>query len=347
MRKLGEESDVVQLAAGLRVDWRQNAVESIIGLCRAKISKWLEECPKVRSIKALEELVCRKLKLVFEMVWSDEDLERIIRKYVGLGEPIFATLKAGLNEKTFASLVERRKITGASTDRYVAVVDCRGDKATRRFFTRWHEIAHLLTLQGQLELPLNRSAKNPTERLMDLIAGEIGFYAPIFEPILTEELAREEWLTFDVVERVRERFCPEASFQSTLNACVNRLGSGALVLEAGLGFKKSEQKQLNALQRELIPASRPQPKLRVLNVAGNKWAAGDGLHVHANMQVPSGSLIHSLYSAEHQTLNREVKGVEWLGLWRHSDGMSVSNIQVRIHARRLPKSVLALLLPTN
>src|ERR1051325_647483 len=210
MRKLDSEQEVLKIAAGLKVDWQQNAVQNIIALCHEKISKWLKGAPKIRSIRELEVLVCQKVKLVFEEVRSDEDLTEIVRKYLGLGEPIFATLKSDLDEKTFATLIERRKIDGNSNDRYVAVIDCRGNKAARRFFTRWHEIAHLLTLQGQLELPLHRSTtdQNPTERLMDTIAGEIGFYDPFFPPILREEVAKERGLTFAAVERIRERFCP-------------------------------------------------------------------------------------------------------------------------------------------
>ena len=345
MRRLGQESEVVQLAAELHVDWRQNAVENIMALCHSKILGWLQDSVKISTIQELERLVCRRLKLVFEMVWSDEDLSQIIRKYVGLGEPIFATLRDQLDSKTYGSLIERRRITGTSKDRYVAVIDCRGVKAARRFFTRWHEIAHLLTLHGQLELPLHRSSNSPTERLMDAIAGEIGFYEPLFGPVLAEELAKERFLTFGTVERIRQRFCPDASFQATLNACVNRLGSAALVMEARIGYKKSEQRELDSRQRQLIQSVAPRAKLRVYSVAGNKRAVRSQLKVHQNMQVPPASLIYKLFVNDGGTVRSEIAGVESLGVWRHSDGSSLANIAVRIEARRLPDSVLALVLP--
>lgn len=349
MKKLGDEAEVRQLAAGLKVDWRQNAVENIITLCHSKISNWLRGHPTVTSMAELEHLVCRKLKLVFEFVWSDEDLLEIIRRYVRLGEPVFATLKADLDEKTFATLIERRKITAVSQDRYIAVVDCRGSKCARRFFTRWHEIAHILTLQGQLELPLHRSTrdKNPTERLMDTIAGEIGFYEPLFRPILNEEVAKEGFLTFAAVERIRTKFCPEASFHATLNACVNRLGTPALVMEAGLGLKKHEEEQVNSPQQELLPVVAPKPKLRVKHVTGNKWAAAAELRMHQNIQVPSSSVIHRLFFSDGSPISSDAEAVEWLGAWRHSDGKSPSEIRVKMQARRLPESVLALLLPAR
>jgi hypothetical protein len=345
MSKLNSEREILQIAAGLQVDWQQNAVQNIIALCHEKICKWLKGAAKIRSIEELETLICQKVKLVFEEVRSDEDLNQIVRKYVALGEPIFATLKGDLDEKTFATLIERRKIDGNSNDRYVAVIDCRGNKAARRFFTRWHEIAHLLTLQGQLELPLHRSTsdRSPTERLMDTIAGEIGFYHPLFEPILRDETNKPDGLTFSGVERVRERFCREASFQATLNACVNRLKSPILVIEIGLGFKKEEERQINSTQGNLFPVTQPKMKLRVLNIVGNEAAKVSGLKIHKNMQIPAASLLHRFF-LENANEGNEIAGVENLNIW-HSKGVSLANIRVRIHARRFEKTVRALISP--
>src|SRR5579863_3021116 len=108
MNKLDREQDIIKLAAGLKVDWQQNAVQNIIALCHEKISRWLKHAPQIRNIQDLEALVCEKLMLVFEEVRSDNDLTDIICKYRGLGEPIFATLKSDLDDKTFATLIERR-----------------------------------------------------------------------------------------------------------------------------------------------------------------------------------------------------------------------------------------------
>jgi len=92
-------------------------------------------------------------------------------------------------------------------------------------------------------LPLHRSTteKNPTERLMDVIAGEIGFYGPFFLPILHEEISNDRGLKFGTVENIRERFCSEASYQSTLNACVSRMNSPVLLITVGLALKKRKK----------------------------------------------------------------------------------------------------------
>ncbi len=317
-------------------------------MLQTQISKWLKNAPRIRTIQDLETLICEKVKLVFEEVRNDNDLINIICKYLGLGEPIFATLKTGLDEKTFATLIERRKVDGNSRDRYVAVIDCRGPKAARRFFTRWHEIAHLLTLEGQLQLPLHRSTtdQSPTERLMDTIAGEIGFYDPFFQPILRDETDNESGLSFIVVERIRERFCPEASFKSTLNTCVKRFKMPTLVAEIGLGLKKEEERQIESPQLNLIPTIRPEPKLRVLSVLRND-VHSTGLKLHRNMQVPTASLLYRFFFKHDEFDENEVNGIENLNIWRHSDGQALANLDVKMQARRFQDSVIVLISPLN
>lgn len=347
MSKLDREQEVITLAAGLNVDWRRNAVESIIALCHQKISKWLRDTPRIQTVASLEQRVCEQVKLVFEEIQSDDDLEKIIRKYIQSGEPIFKSLKNDLDSETFATLIERRKVTAASRDRYVAVIDCRGDKKARRFFTRWHEIAHLLTLQGQLELPLHRSTTNktPTERLMDVIAGEVGFYAPLFDPILHQEVACESGgtLTFAAVERVRQRFSTDASFEATLNACVQRLSAPVLLVEIGLGYKKEEAARMLSKQLSLLNQPSPVPKLRALKAISSRFTGESPLRIHRNMQVPSASFLYKIFFDESFSRTGSSSGTENLSIWRHSDGTAMSFIDVQIEAKRISGRLIALI----
>jgi hypothetical protein len=61
-------------------------VQEIIHFCEAKIAGWLTDVSEVRTIAELEILVCKKLHVVFEEVWSDAELEKLIKKYVALGK---------------------------------------------------------------------------------------------------------------------------------------------------------------------------------------------------------------------------------------------------------------------
>jgi hypothetical protein len=341
MRSLAEEPEVVAMANALRLG-PGDPVENIIAHCHRRISQWRGRTNKVKSIDDLENLVCKHLHLVFEEFYDDDGLKRIVQKYVGLGETIFATLPGLFDENTFATLVERRKVDGRSRDRYVAVIDCRGDKAHRRFFTRWHEIAHLLTLYNQLELPLHRSTSNktPTERLMDVIAGKVGFFDEILQPMINSELAIHGRLTFEGVERIRMRFSPTASFQATLNACAARVEAPAAILEIGWGLKKSEEQAVNSLQLALIELKPPTPKVRVLSFVPNNHCLGM-IEIHRNMEVPADSILFRLLNDPNEFGDKSA--IEELGEWEHSSGKHLPPARVVIEARNVRDRVIALL----
>lgn len=319
-----------------------DAVENIIRFCTAKVADWCRSSGNIRTIDDVERIVCERLQLVFEEIYSDADMHRVAKKYFELGEVIFATLPNLCDENTYATLIERRKVTARSHDRYVAVIDCRGDKASRRFFTKWHEIAHLLTLYNQLELPLHRSTstKTPTERLMDVIAGSVGFYDEIFLPILGNEIEQHGCLSFAGVERVRADFCPAASFQSTLNACVARAKLPLALVEVGLGLTKSEDETLRTFQIMLIPSDPPKARVRVLSFIPNPIGNGV-ITMHRNMQVPSTSLLARLVADEFNF--GDCESVEELGGWVHSSGKPLPPARVHIQARRAGDRVIGLL----
>ena len=299
----------------------------------------------MRTIVELEALVCKKLQLIFEEFWSDEGLKDIIQKYTNQGEHVFASFRDHFDESRFAALVKRRMVATDAPDRYVALIDCRGPKAARRFFTCWHEIAHLLTMKPSERAELfyrSTTETSPIERLMDEIASVIGFYEPIFRPVLLQH--RE--LTFEAVDTIRNQFCPDASFQATLIACATRVIMPVIYIEAGMGYKKVEQEQLNSPQMALLPSEPPQAKLRALVVRPNDSAKDTGIRIDWNMEVPVDSIIYSLfYTMPTITTSLETRGKENLNIWQHSNGTFLDSVDVDIEARRLRDRVFALIRP--
>lgn len=345
MRTLSQEPEIVAMANALRVG-PGDPVENIIAYCRQRIANWRSKDGRIKTIDDLEKMVCKQLRLVFEEFYDDAGLERIVEKYVRLDEKIFKTLPGLFDENTFATLLERRKITGRSHDRYVAVIDCRGNKASRRFFTRWHEIAHLLTLFNQLELPLHRSTNNktPTERLMDIIAGDVGFFDDILRPFIESEVRVFGRLTFAGVERIRNQFAPTASFQSTLNACAARLEAPAVMVEVGWGLKKAEAEIVNTLQMALIEFEPPAPKVRILSFVPNTASHGK-IEFHRNMEVPADSILFRLLNQPEDFATSEE--IENLGDWYHSSGKHLPQARVTIEAKRVIDRIYALVQLAN
>src|SRR5207248_2620126 len=149
MRRLDDDPEVNALAQDLGLGSPAEPVEAVVRLCLSRVDGWVLEAGDVADISDLETLVTRKLQMVFEEVWSDEDFDRITEKYArGKKDPVFATMRLKFDDPanpTYGALVKRRNAAPDAPDRYVAVIDCRGVKALRRFFTRWHEVAHRLT----------------------------------------------------------------------------------------------------------------------------------------------------------------------------------------------------------
>jgi len=347
MSRLGLEPDVISLAEILGLVSVTDPVEAILGLCRDRIDRWVGEVGGITTIDRLKDLVTRNLHMVFEEIRNDRDFVRIKDVYaVGKRDAVFATMRIKFNDSenpTYGVLILRNNTTTEDLDQWVAVIDCRGTKLARRFFTRWHEIAHRLTTHADQDYPVYRSEHDPIERLMDEIASQIGFYEPIFGSVFDAEMRRQPRLTFEVVEAIRRGF-GDASFQSTLFACHRRLRTPALYLEASVAHKADDQRDVNQGVGWLFDDLRPVQQLRAVQVVPNQAAQDSGLFIAPNMRIPLSSLIHRLFLDE--TIMQS-SGLDNLGEWEHSGGKRLARRDVWIEARRVKEKVIAVVQPVD
>ena len=180
-------------------------------------------------------------------------------------------------------MIRRRNVSWDAKDKFVAVVDCRGEKYARRYFTRWHEIAHRLTTHcDQLEGQWEYSCET-IEVLMDAIASELGFYEPFLKSAIENVRGSENWCTFAMIERIIESVFPEASFQSTLFACMRISKLPMVYVELGV------------------------EPLRFLKIIPNQVAQADGLLYSSSQRHPRESLKEN---ASSRTTTRLVIGAE-------------------------------------
>jgi hypothetical protein len=210
---------------------------SIVEDCRKQVDAWVAQEGAIRSIDQLERLVSARLQMVTEEISDDRDFDRLTEIYARQKrDPIFAVLRDHFDDTDnpiYGALIRRRKATIQDSDRFVAVVDCRGTKRRRGFFTRWHEIAHRLTTHSErrieqhvapelLAIPVFRQEDDPIERLMDDIAGELGFYHRLFLPALELLTHRDRGVTWQTIDSLRDHHFPAASFHATLTSAVLR-----------------------------------------------------------------------------------------------------------------------------
>jgi hypothetical protein len=285
--------------------------------------------------------------MVFEEVRSDDDWDRLKEEYArGKKEFVFAGMRTKFDDDanpSFGALVLRRNAGADSPDRYVAVIDCRGSKLARRFFTRWHEIAHRLTTHadgGETE-PGYRSEHDPIERMMDEIASHVGFYGPIFDPAFRQAGEGKVLLTFGTVEAIISESFPAASFQATLFACARRLPTPVVYLEATLAHKKEVKRRLQT--PSMFGDDPPSGQLRAVKVIPNKAAQRDGFTIPTNMRVPAASVIRRLFDAEPQN---DGDGQEDMSQWE-SQGKTLENRAVAVEGRKVSDRVIAIVQPVQ
>ena len=123
-------------------------------------------------------------------VHGDHDLKSLLERIPPTREPALARVRMELDDKTDAVVLQRQNPEPWER-RYLAVINCRSWHAHRRYFSKWHELVHLLLEGRQLRLEFRRTGverKHPEEILVDKIAGELAFFPPVFVPILLEEI---------------------------------------------------------------------------------------------------------------------------------------------------------------
>ena len=344
MSRLDAAPEIADLAEELGVGGAA-PVDGILNYCRRRIDGWVAEAGVVTNIDALESLVTARLQMVFEEIRSDEDFDRLTGVYArGKKEFVFAGMRTKFDDAdnpTYGALVQRRNAGPTDPDRFVAVIDSRGGKLARRFFTRWHEIAHRLTTHADLLAPVYRSEHDPLERLMDEIAGHVGFYEPIFHPAFRRASDGKPHLAFGTVESVISGAFPAASFQATLFACTRQMPTPVVYLEATLAHKKDVKRKLAT--PSLFGDAPPPGELRAVKAIPNKAAQREGFTIPTNMRVPADSLIHRLFDAEPQTTgDRE----EDLGQWE-TQGRPLEKRAVVVEGRKVANRVIAIMQPMS
>lgn len=332
-------SPTLRMARDLGMPASAEPVAYLTAYCRRLIDRWvLDFAP--RSLRELLDTVAAKIGVITEEVHDDRDLIEISRRYLSQGEGTFARIASELDGRTFALAIRLRRSRNGCT--HVAVIDCRGPKYARRWFSIWHEIVHLM-LNPQLELDFRRTTaetKDPVEAIIDKIAGELAFYPPMYESATLSDLR----VCFRDLENHRERLSPEASRESSYATIISRMQRPTLFVVAALALKASEER---ALQTHRPGDPLPIRKLRVIRTAASNSARSAGLFIPHKYRVPHASIIYRLFNGEVESASGSLQKIENLNLWEDSQGRRLANVPVLIEAMRNGDQVIFALIATS
>jgi hypothetical protein len=330
--RLAYERELIAAAKRLGLPARGDIERSLIRHATETIRTWIAAHGRPKNLSDLLDKVATSFSVEIVEIHSDADIEALLKRIPPTREPVLARLTAELDDSTDAIILQRQNRADWEMP-YLAVINCRGWHRSRRYFSKWHEVIHLLLDGKQLRFAFRKRAakrKHPEEVLVDKIAGELAFHPDLFGPVLLSELEAAGRLTFDVVERVRAEIAPDASRESALYACVRHCPEPVFFLTAKLGYKNSERRQLDDLLSGLDDANPPEAKLRVKSSSPNDAASRSGIRFHENMQVPGASLVSAAYNGP---IDR-ADGQESLEIWQTSDGGPIGRGRLGIEALR-------------
>jgi hypothetical protein len=335
-RGLKNDPQVWTFARDLRLRVKDDPLSAIVNHC----AKWARELLAEFGCNSLTELLeyaADRLGTVFREVRTDEELADIKQRYLQRGEKEFALIDQDLASGILA--ITYRLLNPKIGERpFISIIDCRGQKGFRSYYSKWHELAHLLTWTGQRRFKFCRThsvvAKaDPEEALMEQIAGHIGYL-----PDLIRRHAKGP-ISFDRIADLRTILCPESSVYASILGITRSWPTPCVFIEASLEYKAQEKEKLD--QPSLGFVAKPQPKLRIMSITPSSGGEAFGGLLHPKMRVPTRSIIYRVFTED---IYAEA-GHENLSLWETSRDGHLPVWPYAVHAQKQGDKVQALLIP--
>lgn len=324
---LRHSHEIHTLATDLGIRSPSDPVKAILRYCEKRTVRCLKRFPDCNTLSALLEVMEASLDTKFEEVRNDDELRSLQLRYTGEGERAFAALHEELSDSVYG-ITFKRTARKRWQRQFVSVIDCRGSKGLRAYFTKWHELGHLLVLTDQQRLVFRRThpvlaKKDPEEALVDAIASRVGFLPAVVQPVAKGRPS------FENFRAVRKQLCPEASWEASSMGFASAWPSPCVLIRAERGRKRGEERDIAQPSFEFYEA--PTPVLRAVSVKPNDAARKTDLLVFPNMRVPEASVINRVFCGEISAACAE----EDLSWWESRSGHQPPSVRVRVEAKCL------------
>lgn len=338
-RKLNSSLTVQRLALDLGLGHKDKPVANIVRYCENRITEFMKDYPECPTLADMLDWVANKVGTSFIELRTDSDLDEVRSKYLAKGEKRFVDLSDFLaNEDDFGVTFRLRNREPWELE-FISIIDSRGNKSARAYFTKWHEIAHLITQTKQMRFAFRRthsSDQNPDEeRVMDAIAGRFGFFPPMVHKLVDGEIS------FEMISRLRDTLCPTASHQASLINFARFWPSPVILIRGELAHKRAEKRLLDQL--DLGFRDKPQAVLRAIHVTTSDIAVENDFAIFQNMRVPERSVIHRVFT-NGAGYDEAEEDLTW---WESSNGWRPRTCSVRVMSRYSWDGVDALIVPVD
>lgn len=336
---------VVTLAKDLGLNTRGDCLATIRRFALEQVRSIVENAPvEVDSPGVFRRVLADKYRARLEFIRSDEDIRSIATKNADFHSLLSPRLEREFMKDTTEGITLERESEDPHRFRYLAITDARGDRASRAYFTAWHEIAHLVLHPAQLAFAGFRRTpteveveKDPIETVVDHVARHLAFYEPLFRPMLDAAIG-EHGVTFRALEAARATIDPTPSIFASAMACLHLQQRPMLLVKAEMALKKGEDRVRRSGQQNFDFAPAPTAKLRAVKVVPNAFTDGAGFAIRQNMRVPLTSV---LYRAFESPTEIDLTATEDQGWWEDSATGALPALPVQVHAARRGRYVYA------
>ena len=307
--------------------------QAIIDHCLNELRGWIAVHGTPENLSQLVDRFALSLDVRFEEIREPSDMQALLGRFDAVEQATLAVLSSEFGDDTDAATilrVNREKWEPA----YLALINCQERHEFRRYFSKWHELGHRLLEGSRLTVARRRTKVDrpePEEVLVDRIAAALAFFPDMFVPVLQEECRNDGGLSFDGVERVRERISPDASREATLRAALRHTGDPTWLLRCSLRYTAEEQRKLDSAQLQLMPSAPLEPKLRVVASSWSPAAASLPVRFHNNMRVPASSIVAKSF---HEESGIAATSVETLEDWETRSGGPIGKGAIRVEVLR-------------
>jgi hypothetical protein len=334
--KITRNPKIVQLARELGMDLRGNCAEKIKAYALERVRSLIRDF-EVTDLDAMQMLLANKLRAKVEFIRTDADVQRIATEHAGFHPHLRKQLQAEFITGDTEGITLERDGGDGKIFQYLAIVDARGARLVRSYFTGWHELVHLLIHPPQLAFagfrrspPVELIDKDPIESLVDSIAGEVAFFRPIYGPVFEDTVTAVGAFSFTSIAAARDRGAPSASLYSASLAGLRLTAQPALFLTIDHRFKKKEARVVASPQLGFdvgIPS--PQRQLRVVDAARSANADRYGLKIFKGMRVPAHSVLMAAFNSQRDVSYSADENQDW---WETSESGPLKSLHIHVQA---------------
>ena len=347
--RLRDNPAVSRLARDLGVPDRSDPLSQIRKYALGRVQQIVSGFPEpITDLETLRLVLANKYRVQIEFIHEDADVEHVVRRHDDFHHLLSARLREEFVEGETEGITLERAEWDPALFRYLAVIDARGARSSRAFFTSFHELTHLIVHPPQIPFPgfrrtpsVEEKTKDPIESVVDHVAAQIGFYAPVFGPLLDEALRQEGGLTFRCLDAVRLPTTPPPSLQATAMAAVNVVPEPVVFLHARRAYKKAEERALASPQATFDFAKvKPKFDLRAVMVVANETAKRSGVAIHRHIRIPEGSVIAQALEGPEEV---ELHAAEDQASWENSTIGNLPALPLDVRATRRGRFVYGLM----